>query len=49
MFAMSWLMMTAMMPPSAAPILLLVAALNRRASPCIAIEASSVESVLHET
>ena len=33
MFAMWWLMMTAMMLPSATPVLLLVAALNRRASP----------------
>ena len=33
MFAMWWLMMTAMMLPSATPMLLLVAALNRRASP----------------
>jgi len=33
MFAMWWLMMTAMMLPSATPVLLLVAALNRKASP----------------
>ena len=33
MFAMWWLMMTAMMLPSATPMLLLVAALNRRVSP----------------
>jgi predicted metal-binding membrane protein len=33
MFAMWWLMMTAMMLPSATPVLLLVTALNRRASP----------------
>jgi predicted metal-binding membrane protein len=33
MFAMWWLMMIAMMLPSATPILLLVASLNRRASP----------------
>jgi len=33
MFAMWWLMMTAMMLPSATPVLLLAAALNRRATP----------------
>ena len=33
MFAMWWLMMTAMMLPSAAPVLLLASALNRRANP----------------
>ena len=33
MFAMWWLMMTAMMLPSATPVLLLVTALNRKASP----------------
>jgi predicted metal-binding membrane protein len=33
MFAMWWLMMTSMMLPSAVPVLLLVSALNRKASP----------------